>query len=220
MIKKYLTLSLFVLAMASAVCSTAFAAGGSANVTADNHYQIYVSKNDDSALGDFIGQSDKWGLVGTDTCPGCDWQTPENWNLPDFEIGNTYYIHIIAVSDPSTKSGLLGDFSLNNANFFFDNGTQSLLTNATDWKVFTDAFGGTQAVNTDIGTNGVAPWGNIAGVNSNAKWIWDNNGNTLDTTRYFSARINSVVTPEPVSSALFLLGGSALAARRLKKKKA
>jgi len=119
----------FLAAMFSLVAPiSAHATNVTAHTTTDDAYKIFISTSD-SVEGTQIGQ-------------GADWQTVGNWTTA-LTPGMTNYIHIYGQDLYGTISSILGDFKLNNADFKFANGTQSLLTNVTDWHVFTDTWGGT-----------------------------------------------------------------------------
>jgi hypothetical protein len=184
--------------------------------TSDNWYDLYLS-TDDSQLGTLIGSSD-----GSNVEPW-DWETSEPYNF-SLNAGATNYLHVVAKDDGYVIAGVLGNFTLNNPNFLFSNGTSSLLTNTTDWKVY-DNYGGNLLgiVNAGGYQNGQGPWaahlgGPIPNISTNARWLWTNGDNKLDLgqTRYFSAAINAV--PEPISTILFVSGGTVLLIRRLRRK--
>ncbi|MFA5499510.1 MAG: PEP-CTERM sorting domain-containing protein [Candidatus Omnitrophota bacterium] len=185
---------------------------------ADNWYDMYIS-TDDSQLGTMVGSSDG-GVF--------DWATAENvgdWGIT-LTPGVTNYLHVVARDDNYNIAGIMGDLQLNNSNYLFSNGTSSLLTNTENWTVRLGSFAESTAtiVNSGGYTNGStdSPWyeflsSPIANISGDAQMIWTNeDGNRdLGQTRYFSTAINTV--PEPISTALFLLGGATLAVRRLRK---
>ena len=218
MVKK-LVVALFVIFAVTS--SNAYAISDlSGYFTSDNWYDFYVS-TDDTQLGSLFGSSD-----GSNVEPW-DWETPENLSLWNITLtpGVTNYIHVVGKDDGKTIAGVLGDITLNNPNFKFSNGTSSLLTNTVDWKVY-DYYGGNLLgiVNAGGYANGEGPWeahlgGPIANISTDARWLWTNGDTNLDLgqTRYFSAAINAV--PEPISTALFVLGGATLAVRRIRKAK-
>ncbi|MFA5148070.1 MAG: PEP-CTERM sorting domain-containing protein, partial [Candidatus Omnitrophota bacterium] len=150
-----------------------------------------------------------------------------NWGIT-LTPGVTNYLHIVAWDDSYNIAGIMGDLQLNNSNYLFSNGTSSLLTNTENWTVRLGSFAESTAtiVNSGGYTNGStdSPWyeflgSPIANISGDAQMIWTNeDGNRdLGQTRYFSTAINTV--PEPISTALFLLGGATLAVRRLRGKK-
>jgi hypothetical protein len=187
---------------------------------ADNWYFMYLS-TDDSQLGTLVGSSD-FGEF--------DWASSEdigNWGIT-LTPGVTNYLHVVAWDDSYTIAGVLGDLHLNNSNYLFSNGTSSLLTNTEDWTVRVGSFANSPVniVNAGGYVNGStdSPWYQFLGtpipnISGDAQMIWtaEDGYRDLGQTRYFSTAINTV--PEPVSTALFLLGGATLAVRRLRGKK-
>jgi hypothetical protein len=136
----------------------------SGNMTVDNGFNVYISQTNSTA-GTLIGS-------------GGDWQTTYNISS-QLTPGVTNYLHVEA-ADWGYIAGFIGAFQLNNPNFRFQNGTQTLLTNTTDWAVYTNGFNNTPGIVTVAnGANGVGPWGFRPGIDSNAAWIWTNNGNDI-----------------------------------------
>lgn len=217
MVKKFVVVMFVVFA---AISSNAYAISDlSGYFTTDNHYSLYLS-TDDSSLGTLIGSSD-----GTTY----DWASAENignWGI-SLTPNTTNYLHIVAWDDGSTIAGILGDLTLNNSSFIFANGNTSLLTNTTDWTVRKDSFATSPIAIVNAGgfinSDTDSPWyaylhSPIDNIGGDAQWLWTNEGGNKDlgTTRYFSTAINTV--PEPISTALFLLGGATLAVRRIRRK--
>jgi hypothetical protein len=205
--------------MALSITSSVYADTVSGNFTTDNHFKMWIS-TDDTVAGSQQYTSD-WTYW--------DWTSPEAVSFT-LTPGVTNYLHVYAWDDGQTAAGVIGNFSLNSASYWFDNGTQSLLTNADEyWKVRENGFNGTDITSylIDEGGVGAAPWagnGDLSSINANARWMWTDKytfdgiyGHDLGKERYFSAAINTV--PEPVSTALFLLGGATLAVRRMRKNK-
>lgn len=169
-------------------------------MTVDSAFELFIS-DDDTVEGYQLG-----GYFD-------DWMTPVNVSAV-LDLGTTY-LHVKA-RDFGGIAGFLGNFSLNeNTSFVFQNGTKYLTTNVVDWKVSRTGFGlayETPTLSTGLGSTGLndgllgSSWGIISGIDTQAGWIWTNNGMDLGTTRYFSTRITT--TPEPVSATLFLLGVS------------
>jgi len=182
----------------------------SADLTADNAFSLYLS-TDENALGTFVGSGSNWTVTyrmnGIELAPNAD-----------------NFIHIVA-SDWGVVAGFIGDFTLSDDEFQFANGSRYLTTNAEDWTVHLDGFGGTLGVLTEIGPNGTMPWGVRPNIDSSAQWLWTNDGLDAYTTRYFSAEITPTggvaPVPEPATMLLFGSGMAGLmgAARKRKREK-
>ena len=116
-------------------------------------------------------------------------------------------------------TGFLGSFSLSEAGFSFANGTQSLVTNTTDWTVSPSRGFWEIPAETSVGdrTNGASPWGQRSGIDSDATWIWHSSNDTR--VAYFSTTITAAV-PEPSSYALLLAGMGILGFAASRKKPA
>jgi len=185
--------------------TSAFSSTLTMNLNVDNAFDVYISTSD-AVLGTLVGSGTNWPTTNTFSTV----LTPAVTN----------YIHIVAVNSGG-PGGFLGDFSISDNLFQFVNSTQSLLTNAAEWNFSDTGFGGAYTSSVGEGPNGVGPWGNISGVNSNAEWIWDP-ANCGSCTVYFQTAItpNAVsATPEPTTP-LLLAGGIAVLWRKARRKKA
>jgi hypothetical protein len=216
--KRWFVLAAFLVFLAS----PAFAAVAdlSGMVDADNYFTAYISTNDNE-LGTEIYHS--WGKDQTysyDDSP-YDW-ADSHAIATNLTPHTTNYLHIV-VGNAGASGALLGDFTLNNGDYRFANGTNHLLTDTANWKVYTDHFGGTEGVLTMVETNG-GSWRYQAAIDANAGWIYTGNGygdgakQDVHAFRYFSTPITA--SPEPVSAGLFVLGGAVLAVVRKGKKTA
>jgi hypothetical protein len=123
----------------------------------------------------------------------------------------THYLHVVA-QDLGEIFMFMGQFSLSDSNFEFANGTQSLLTNTTDWKA--DLYSGIWLAPTgtphSFGTNPPGccgnPWGRATMIG--AEFIWASGGFPFSaaafSTPIFAAEGSEV--PIPPAVALFASG--------------
>jgi hypothetical protein len=194
-------LSAAVLLASALGASQSQAAIVSGNLTADNAFSIYLS-SDDSVLGTLLVSGHSW---------------PSTYSFSDSLAPGTNYLHIVALNDggPAVQGNnpdaVIGSFSLT-GNYRFANGTQSLLTNATDWRANDSATAtpwvaptGTPIVySTNAGPN---IWTNnhggpISGIPLTAQWIWSQ----PDVTgiAFLSTTISAV--PEASTWAMMIIG--------------
>lgn len=165
------------------VASVSQATTVTANISVDDAFEMYVS-TDDCQIGTLVCKHDDlWD------------ETPCEIPLVD---GVKNYIHIKGWDVHGVIAGVIGDFELSDSKFTFGDGTQActdkLLSNTTDWKVYTDKFCGTVGTLTDQGANGEI-WGNMPWIDPTARWVWTGGGHDLDAPRYFS----TVITPKDCS---------------------
>jgi hypothetical protein len=139
-------------------------------------------------------------VTGTPVDSGNGWPSTYSSSV-DLTPGETNYIFVLAW-DVHDSSSLIGHFLLSDTDYTFSNGTQTLVTDTSNWGVNTSGFGDTYSTPLDYGTNGASPLGYISGIDASAHFIWDPSGCLC--TAYFSTAITPSQVPEP--STLLLLG--------------
>jgi PEP-CTERM motif len=227
--KSYLGVASLSAALTFASVASSHAATLSMDVTADNQFDVYVSSSD-SALGTLV-------------LSGNNWQTTYSASVPVPE--GAQFIHVIAINWTSdtgwpqygagaappgdNPGGFIGTFSISGGTFA--NGATVLSTDTTDWSAAaatpagsppwsqTTLPGWAAPVGSPVsyGQNGVGPWGPIASISPNAKWLWSSS-----TTNYDYAEFSTEFTaaPEPSVWTMMGLGFAALgfaAVRRSRK---
>lgn len=198
--------------------SAAQATSINASMTVDNAFYAYVS-TDDSVRGTLIGSGNNW---------------PSTFSFSSaLTAGVTNYLHIAAINYGG-PGAFIGQFSLSDTGFKFANGTQSLLTNSTDWRVRWASNNGAVSEQPWVmpngsdsilnwGPDGTGPWGFRPGISDSAAFIWGNSANSTCSansgfcTVSFSTTIFANSAPEPVSVALVGLGLIGLSAMRRRK---
>jgi hypothetical protein len=210
MSREFLLHRLFVIALlaglAISAANPANATTISGNLTADNAFFAYVS-TDNSVLGTLVASGNSWPTTFTISAAAL---TP----------GVTNYLQI-EVINYGAQGGFIGDFTLSDTGFHFANGTQSLLTETTDWagiynssnssvvaQPWVQPTGGTVS----FGANGVSPWGVRPGISASADWIWPNDPNSLpggSACPFCTVDLSTTISPAstvPEPASLLLLG--------------
>jgi hypothetical protein len=199
-----LVLTLLVVSWVSASATTI-----SGNMTVDNAFYLYISTSD-STLGTLITS-------------GNNWQATYNFSGLTLTPGTTYYLHIEGI-DNIGPNGFIGEFTLSDSSFQFNNGTQSLLTSTLDWTgVYNNSNSDPTMVQpwlqplgtvSSYGLNGVSPWGTRPGISTSADWIWPSDSITC---QYCTVDFSTIITytgaspvPEPSSLMLLASGGLGL----------
>jgi len=179
-------------------------------ITADNHYAIYYGNESKGVT--FVGMNE----TGSAGSPGTyNWSEAETWN---FNIEADDYLYIAGWSDGSVAQAVIGQFEING---------EMLFTNTEDWLYMSgnkdlgdgdpapletemnSLIGGTWGTVNNSLTHGVSPWGNIAGISSEADWMWgtpnlNDSGSNEGEFQIFRTKLPPTSVPEP--STAFLLG--------------
>jgi hypothetical protein len=126
-------------------------------------------------------------VLGTLVSSGNSW--PTTFTLSSaLTAGVTNYLHIEAINYGGPAI-FIGDFTLSDTGFKFANGSQTLLTDTTDWsgsynngnsdpsqqQTWIQPTGGV----TSFGTNGAGPWGTLSNISSSAQFIWPDDSNSF-----------------------------------------
>ncbi len=99
----------------------------SANITSNDSFYLYVSQ-DESEEGTLVGKGQGWASIHS-----------VNASLVP---GVTNYIHVKCVDKKGPVAAFIADFTLNDPNFHFTDGTQKIVTSEDYWRVYLDKFGG------------------------------------------------------------------------------
>ncbi|MCB1123872.1 MAG: hypothetical protein KJT03_20120, partial [Verrucomicrobiae bacterium] len=144
-----------------------------ATVWADEAYEVYVSHSD-SVAGTLF-------LEGTGGGEGP--QTGSSELAP----GELQYLHILVKDDLADPSALIGSFTLDDFGFVFPNLFNAISTDLTYWKASRQTWESKLEFLTESGVNGAAPFGQKAGIDAAANYLWSEGGPGV---RYFTLALH------------------------------
>lgn len=177
---------------AAATLASAQVATLIAHATADNSFQMSIS-TDPSLQGDVFLSGNNWFV----TFDG----------KYDFTAPGTYYIQVVA-QDFGDPASFIADLTVNNGSLF-TSGSDRLVTDLTNWSLFTGGFGVTPVAIMGHGPDGSSPWGDRPNIGNDALNIW---ADTNPDVVYFTAAVR--VIPAPGSLALLGIAGLTSVRRR------
>jgi hypothetical protein len=216
------TLATITMAAMAGLSASANAEQVTGTITADNHYALF------SSLGG-VFTAHGGNEIGPGGTPGTyNWSEAESYS---FDAGNVLYI--AAWSDDSVAQGVLSEFHSDSLG--------TILSGDSRWQVYaTDINRGdgdphpgvaeiaAHVFNADTNglwetpfvgdSNGVAPWGTIAGITQDAKWMWRNTPGDADPLHGGSGEgemlIFRTLVPTPGIATLLSLGSFGMLRRR------
>lgn len=207
--KKSMVFMIAVACMVAASSSAAYASSFAATVTADNHYALFTGKADGTGLT-YYGRNE----VGPGGSTGVyNWSSPENYVLSG--LTSSDFIYVVAWSDGSTAQGWLGQFVSSDGTILSDTGWQYYLSfnslgdfgAAPTTTALSSVVSGASWNQVSIARpNGASPWGAIAGIATNAEWIWGSAMEPGSNYGEYQVFRHSAAVPEPAS--LMLLGSA------------
>jgi hypothetical protein len=207
----------------STIASLSFASVISvkAVVTADNHYALYYGTTSSLTHLDSAGSEmrNEIGPGNTNPAPcsgSYNWSCAETWNF-DMQAGDDIYV--AAWSDNSVAQAFIGQFTINGTTYFTEenddwayiSGEEDLNSSSaapTTGRMETVITGGGSWGTLSSVAHGVSPWGEIAGISTDADWVWgtDNLNGSGSGAGEFQVLRFSVPVSEPSTLALLGLG--------------
>ncbi len=215
------------LVLASPLTAAAIPHSLTTTLTADNHYAIYLGREDGSDMR-YWGARNELGPYGDGPLGGrFNWSEAETWT---FDYKPKDYLYVVTWSDDRVAQGWLGQFQSAAESFLtgVNQGWQYVLghKNLNDYDAAPDAAElGTlvaPAVWADVFSSrehGVRPWGFIAGVSGDADWIWgtptmNEYGSGEGEYQVFRRRLATIPEPGTLLLAMTAIGGLAFMRRR------
>lgn len=213
-----------VIAAAAAIFAGAASRADQINavITADNHYALYTSNGEAFT---YLGGNETGAAGSTGAY---------NWSVAEaYQFQAERYIYIAAWSDASTAQGVLAEFQ--------SSYTGAIRSGDPNWQVYAtgvnrgdgSAHPGAVEIAAYVadadtnqawqspfagGHNGTSPWGTIAGISSDAAWMWRNYAGDADPTIGAPSSAEMLVfrteIPAPASAAIAFVGAFLFVRRR------
>ncbi len=144
-----------------------------ATVWADEAYEVYLSHSDRVA-----------GTLFLQGAGGKEGPQTGSVELADAEL---QYLHVLVNDDLADPSALIGSFSTSDIGFVFPNLFQSISTDSTYWKASLQTWESNLEFLTETGVNGADPFGQKAGIDPDANFLWSEGGPGV---RYFTLALH------------------------------
>lgn len=180
--------------------------------TADNVFEEYISSSANSISGSSILSGSNWSATYS--------------SLSSLNAITVSYL-ILKITNQGGPGAALGTFTLSDNSYSFGNGGNKISTGDSGWSMHVDSLSNPATPIINQGANGIHPWGNHAGIDPNAQWVWYYNSiNTNGAGAWGDDRstvyLVTSITPAtvPVPSAVWLMASAFLGFLGLKRKKA